>query len=71
MVPRSTHSLRRITLTSLHTLHVAGGMIANSGHSRAPRGPQAMTRGRMHALALYWAFVDLVWLLILVFVYVV
>jgi heme/copper-type cytochrome/quinol oxidase subunit 3 len=60
------------TLTGLHALHVAGGMVANLWTlAGAGKVPQAMTRGRLQALALYWAFVDLVWLLILVFVYVV
>ena len=60
------------TLTGLHALHVAGGLIANLwALAGAGKVPQAMTRGRLHALALYWGFVDLVWLLILVFVYVV
>ena len=60
------------TLTGLHALHVAGGLVANLGTlSGAGKVPQAMTRGRWHAMALYWAFVDIVCLLILVFVYVV
>ena len=60
------------TLTGLHALHVAGGLVANLWTlAGAGKVPQAMTRGRLHALALYWAFVDIVWLLILVFVYVV
>ena len=60
------------TLTGLHALHVAGGLIANLWtYTGASRVGEAMTRGRIEALALYWAFVDVVWLLILVFVYVV
>lgn len=60
------------TLTGLHALHVAGGLVANLWTlAGVGKVPQAMTHGRVHALTLYWAFVDIVWLLILVFVYVV
>jgi heme/copper-type cytochrome/quinol oxidase subunit 3 len=60
------------TLTGLHALHVAGGVIAVLwAYLGATRVAADMTRGRLHALALYWAFVDIVWFLILVFVYVV
>jgi heme/copper-type cytochrome/quinol oxidase subunit 3 len=58
------------TLTGLHALHVVGGTIANlwavMGSTRV--GP-AMTAGRVHALSLYWAFVDVVWLVIFGLVY--
>jgi heme/copper-type cytochrome/quinol oxidase subunit 3 len=57
-------------LTGVHALHVAGGAIANvwalTGLRRA--GP-VMTAGRVRGLALYWAFVDAVWLLIFGLVY--
>jgi heme/copper-type cytochrome/quinol oxidase subunit 3 len=60
------------TLTGLHALHVVAGLAAILwAWSGAARVRAAMTHGRIHALALYWAFVDIVWLLILVFVYVV
>lgn len=60
------------TLTGLHALHVIAGLAANLwAYAGAPRVGEAMTRGRIDALALYWAFVDVVWLVILVFVYVV
>ena len=58
------------TLTGLHALHVAAGLAAILwAWSGAARVSAAMTRGRIQALALYWAFVDVVWLLILVVVY--
>jgi heme/copper-type cytochrome/quinol oxidase subunit 3 len=71
MVPSvNTFLAMYFTLTGLHALHVAGGMVANLWIlAGAGKVAQAMTRGRMHALALYWAFVDIIWLLILVFVY--
>ena len=60
------------TLTGLHALHVLGGLVANLWIlAGAGKVPKAMTRGRVSALSLYWAFVDIIWLLILVFVYVV
>lgn len=60
------------TLTGLHALHVAAGLVANLwAYAGAGRVGEAMTRGRIHALALYWAFVDIVWLVILLFIYVV
>jgi cytochrome c oxidase subunit III len=58
------------TLTGLHALHVIGGLGANlwaaTGVARV--GPE-MTAGRVRALSLYWAFVDLVWLIIFVLFY--
>ncbi len=51
------------TLTGLHAVHVAGGVIANvwimSG-ARRVAGP--LTAGRVRAVTLYWAFVEIVWL---------
>jgi cytochrome c oxidase subunit 3 len=53
------------TLTGLHAAHVAGGLVANVWVLAGARSAgQAMTAGRMHALALYWGFVDVVWLVI-------
>jgi heme/copper-type cytochrome/quinol oxidase subunit 3 len=61
----STFLAMYFTLTGLHALHVAGGLVANiwviAGVRRAGA---AMTAGRLHALALYWLFVDAVWLVI-------
>lgn len=58
------------TLTGLHAVHVVGGVIAAVwimlGGRRAGT---AVTGQRMHALALYWLFVDLVWLAIFVLMY--
>jgi heme/copper-type cytochrome/quinol oxidase subunit 3 len=58
------------TMTGLHALHVISGLIANGwallGRQRVG---DAMTMGRVRALALYWAFVDVVWLVILVLFY--
>jgi heme/copper-type cytochrome/quinol oxidase subunit 3 len=60
------------TLTGLHALHVFAGLVANLWAYRgAGAVGDAMTRGRIHSLSLYWAFVDVVWVSILVFVYVV
>jgi cytochrome c oxidase subunit III len=66
----STFLAMYFTLTGLHALHVAGGAAANlwtmAGGRRAG---EPLTIGRAGALSLYWAFVDLVWLVILVLFY--
>ncbi len=58
------------TMTGLHAAHVAGGLVANVwvllGLGRVS---EAMTAGRLRALALYWGFVDVVWLVIFGVVY--
>ncbi len=53
------------TLTGLHALHVVAGVIANAvGDRRRRPRPASDDAGRVRALALYWAFVDVVWLVI-------
>jgi heme/copper-type cytochrome/quinol oxidase subunit 3 len=55
------------TLTAVHALHVAGGVCANLWIARgAARLSSLQVSERLHALRLYWYFVDLVWLLILI-----
>jgi heme/copper-type cytochrome/quinol oxidase subunit 3 len=58
------------TLTGLHALHVAGGLVANvwaaTGRSRVG---DPMTAGRVQALGLYWVFVDVIWLMIVLLFY--
>lgn len=58
------------TLTGLHAAHVAGGFLATiwtlAGRRRVG---DAMTTGRVHALSLYWLFVDLVWLIMFAVLY--
>ena len=58
------------TLTGIHVAHVIGGVVANTwavtGLGRV--GPE-MTASRTSALALYWTFVDVVWLAIFVLMY--
>jgi heme/copper-type cytochrome/quinol oxidase subunit 3 len=58
------------TLTGFHALHVIGGLVANvwaaTGRTRVG---DAMTAGRVQALALYWVFVDVVWLIIFLLFY--
>jgi len=57
-------------LTGLHGLHVIGGLIANVwAMTGVRRAGDAMTVGRIRALSLYWAFVDVVWLVIFVLMY--
>ena len=58
------------TLTGLHALHVVGGLVANIwAASGVRRVPEAMTVGRVQALALYWVFVDAVWVIIFLLFY--
>jgi cytochrome c oxidase subunit III len=58
------------TLTGIHALHVVGGLVANIwAIAGARRVGDAMTLGRIRALALYWAFVDVVWVVIFVLLY--
>ena len=58
------------TLTGLHALHVAGGIGANLWAVVGARHvPAALTAGRARALSLYWVFVDIVWLVIFVLLY--
>ncbi len=57
-------------LTGVHALHVIGGIIANLWViAGIGRRPAALTAGRLYALSLYWLFVDVVWLVIFVLVY--
>ena len=59
------------TITGLHALHVVAGLVANLwAYAGAKAVGEPMTRGRLAALALYWAFVDVVWIIILVLMYV-
>jgi len=67
----STFLAMYFTLTGLHALHVVAGLVANLwAYAGAPAVGEAMTRGRLRSLALYWAFVDVVWVIILVSMYV-
>ena len=58
-------------LTGLHALHVVLGAAANlwviAGLARVS---VALTRGRLHGLALYWAFVVVVWIVMVGLFYV-
>jgi cytochrome c oxidase subunit III len=66
----STFFAMYFTLTGLHALHVIGGLTANGWAVLGSRRVgEAMTAGRVHALSLYWSFVDVVWLMILGLVY--
>ncbi|HEY2431787.1 MAG TPA: cytochrome c oxidase subunit 3 [Vicinamibacterales bacterium] len=60
-------------LTGVHVLHVLGGIAATvwivlRGGAVPDRGP---TINRLRALTRYWTFVDIVWLVLLVLLYVV
>ena len=58
------------TLTGLHALHVVAGVVANLwALAGAARAGEAMMAGRRRALAIYWLFVDTVWMLIFLLLY--
>lgn len=58
------------TLTGLHALHVIGGVIANLwAASSAVRIDPDRLAARTRAVAIYWIFVDVVWLAILTLFY--
>ena len=67
----STFLAMYFTLTGLHALHVACGLAANLWVIAGTRheGGRVLMVGRAHALALYWLFVDLVWLVIFPLMY--
>jgi cytochrome c oxidase subunit I+III len=59
----STFLATYFALTGLHALHVVFGAAANlwtiAGLARVPA---ALTKGRLQALTIYWAFVGVLWL---------
>jgi heme/copper-type cytochrome/quinol oxidase subunit 3 len=58
------------TLTGIHALHVAGGIIALGWvMAGARRVTPALTAGRVSAMAMYWTFVDAVWVIIFLLLY--
>lgn len=66
----STFLAMYFTLTGFHVAHVLGGIVANAWVIAGSRGVgPMMTRGRLHALTLYWGFVDVIWLIIFVLLY--
>lgn len=71
LLPSSTMFLALYyTLTGFHALHVLGGLVANLWAARGVWTlDDAITSGRIKALALYWSFVDVIWLGILMAFY--
>jgi len=66
----STFLAMYFTLTGLHALHVVCGLIANVwALTGVTRVGTEMTTGRLRALGLYWAFVDVIWMIIFVLMY--
>jgi heme/copper-type cytochrome/quinol oxidase subunit 3 len=66
----STFFATYFTLTGLHAAHVAAGIVANAWVATGlARVGDRMTAGRVRAVALYWVFVDLIWLIILFLMY--
>ena len=61
----STFLAMYFTLTGLHALHVIAGIGANVwAGAGALRVVPEQLRGRAQSIALYWLFVDIVWLII-------
>jgi cytochrome c oxidase subunit 3 len=53
-------------ITGAHALHVAGGAVGNLWTLRSvARLPAAHVAERVHALRLYWGFVDVIWIAML------
>ncbi len=69
----STQMATYFLLTGVHLVHVVGGIAATIWVMlRSGRVPDpAPTANRLRALTLYWGFVDAVWLVMLVLLYVV
>jgi heme/copper-type cytochrome/quinol oxidase subunit 3 len=66
----STFLATYYVLTGLHALHVICGLVANAWIlAGAARVGERMTAGRLRAAALYWMFVDVVWFVIFVLMY--
>ena len=71
----STFLALYFTLTGVHALHVIGGFVANAtllagGFKMWQRDPDRLT-SRVATAALYWHFVDAVWLCLFVMLYVI
>jgi heme/copper-type cytochrome/quinol oxidase subunit 3 len=68
----STQMASYFLLTGVHVLHVIGGTLAAAWFLlTVPPEPSAQFANRLAAAALYWYFVDLVWIAIFVLFYVV
>jgi cytochrome c oxidase subunit 3 len=53
------------------SMFLVAGLLGNLwAYAGASAAGEPITRGRLNALALYWAFVDVVWIIILVLMYV-
>lgn len=61
------------TLTGLHALHLAGGILVSArlwwSAPAAWVASRAMLANRVHAAAIYWNFVDVVWIAMFVTLY--
>ena len=69
----STQMATYFLLTGVHVAHVIGGVIAIGWVAlRTGAAPDPLpAANRLRALALYWGFVDVIWLIIFVLLYVV
>ena len=71
----NTHLATYFLLTGVHLLHVVGGILVNVWLMLTPARTWTSAApaviNRLEAAALYWYFIDVVWLVILVLLYVV
>ena len=67
----STQMATYYLLTGVHVFHVLGGLVANLWIAWTAGDERSVVRNRVEATTLYWLFVDMVWLLIAVLLYVV
>jgi heme/copper-type cytochrome/quinol oxidase subunit 3 len=60
-------------LTAVHAVHVLGGVVVNGylavSGARSTGGSSALFANRVTAAALYWHFVDIIWIAIFVVLY--
>lgn len=64
----STFAALYFLLTGVHAVHVLGGLVANV-YVVSAGGGAARVANRVAAAALYWYFIDLVWLIIFALLY--
>jgi cytochrome c oxidase subunit III len=72
-ISRSQFGTTFFTLTGIHALHVLVGLLALAAFlllSRRESGLRAGRRTALDAVALYWYFVDAVWIVIFLTVYI-
>jgi heme/copper-type cytochrome/quinol oxidase subunit 3 len=65
----STFLAMYFTLTGLHAIHVVLGIAANLWVLAGWTSAAPLTPGRVRSIAIYWAFVDVVWMIMFALLY--